>query len=210
MIPAILVNYNFSPKDWWTEYGFETTVYDRSDDGIERVFDAKTYKTKNTGNVDYDKLSYLVENYDDLPDVFLWGKTNLFKYISKEEFDKVAQNKEFTPLLTQNHRIYSNEFGRVNYYSGGIYHEVNSSWIFNNDDLASTGQFQNWSDWAATFRLPNPAYIPFTPGGNYILTKEKVHKYSRDYYAHMRDVLPYAKNPVEAHAAERSYYLMWK
>jgi hypothetical protein len=67
---ALLVNYNFDPA-WLKDYlNLEVTIYDRSDDGIERNLTqyGAVYKTKNTGDVDYDKLTYLVENYDNLPD----------------------------------------------------------------------------------------------------------------------------------------------
>jgi len=104
----VLVNYNFTPDKSWI--GEDYLIYDRSDDGIDHLteFDPnKVKKTDNVGQVDYDKLRYLVDNYDKLPEVFLWGKTNLFKYITRGEYEKVKDNNEFTPLLTQNHETYS-------------------------------------------------------------------------------------------------------
>jgi hypothetical protein len=209
MKKAVLVNYNHDPKDWWLDYGYkpeDVIVYDRSDDGTERTFQAKVIRTENVGQVDLDKLTFLVENYDSLPDHFLWAKTNLWKYTTREEYEKVKDNKTFTPLLTQSHKTYSDNNGPVCYYAGGIYYERNNNWFFN--------QFQSkhvnsYSDWARIFQLPNPSYLPFAPGGNYILTKEKVHKYSRDFYENMASMLPYCREPVEAQCAERSYYNMW-
>lgn len=206
---AILINYNHDPKDWWVDYGYQTILFDRSDDGVERVFDAATYKTVNRGDVDYDKLSYLIDYYESLPEVFLWSKSNIFKFISKEEFEKVAHNTEFTPLLTHNHKTYSDRFGVVCKYEGGIYKERNDSWYFN-AGLDTSGRFNSWSEWAAEFGLPRESFIPFAPGGSYILTKERVYRYSKDFYKAMRDTLPYATHPVEAHLCERSYYYLWK
>lgn len=123
---AVLVNYNHDPKDWWVDHDMTPTIYDRSDDGVERRFTCKELiKSTNTGNVDYDKLSYLVDDYDHLPEVFLWGKTNLFKYISEEEFDDKKGSLAFTPLLTQSHKTYSDKRGAVCYYQDGMYHERN-------------------------------------------------------------------------------------
>lgn len=204
---AILVNYNFDPKDWWVDYGLETAVYDRSDDGIERTFNAATYRTKNMGDVDYDKLSYLVENYDILPEVFVWGKSNLFKYVDREYFKQALDKKEFTPLLKFDHKTYSDQFGVVCRYAGPIYEERADSWFFNNPALSA--KCPSWDAWTTEFGLPKTGFIPFAPGGNYILTKERVHRYSRDLYERMRDTLPYAVHPAEAHACERSYYLLW-
>ena len=212
MKKAFLVNYNHDPKDWWLDYGYNqenVTLFDRSDDGIERKFEAQTYRSSNIGDVDYDKLSYLVENYHNLPDVFLWSKSNIWKFISKDEWERLQGNTDFTPLLTQNHRTYSDQFGVVCRYAGNIYEERNNSWYLN-AGLDNSGRFHSWEDWAMTMGLPSPAFIPFAPGGSYILTKERVHRYGRDHYDKMRSFLPYAQRPVEAHLCERSYYLMWK
>lgn len=206
---AILVNYNYDPI-WLKDYPeLEVTIYDRSDDGIERNLTqyGKVYKTKNMGDVDYDKLSYLIENYDDLPDVFLWGKTNLFKFVEEAEFEKALIKNDFYPLLKYDHKTYSDRFSQVCFYRGNMYYERADSWFFN---ATIPKYFHTWEDWCLHFTLPQEAYIPFAPGGNYILTKKKVHNYSRDFYAEMRDTLPHAQRPAEAQACERSYYLMWR
>lgn len=207
--PAMLVNYNFSP-DWLKDYPeLEVMLYDRSDDGIERNLTqyGVVYKTKNIGDVDYDKLGWLIENYDNLPDVFLWGKSNLFKYVDEEYFKKMLLKGEFAPLLKLDHRIYGDKFGPVNKYEGGIYKERADNWFFN---ATTPKYFRTWQEWCQHFALPQEAFIPFAPGGNYFLTKERVHRYSRDFYAKMRDTLPHAQRPAEAQAAERSYYLLWR
>lgn len=204
----ILINYNFIPDPTWI--GDDYLIYDRSDDGVDHLKDfdpAKIIRTENRGQVDLDKLNYLVDNYDDLPEVFLWGKTNLFKYITKEEYDEVKDNKAFTPLLTKNHKTYLDNNGAVCYYAAGIYYERNDNWYFNE---FQSKYVNSYAEWAKIFQLPNPSYIPFAPGGNYILTRERVHKYSRDFYEHMARLLPYCREPVEAQCAERSYYNIWQ
>lgn len=205
---AVLINYNYRP-DWLFDYPeIDYVMSDRSDSGdnwLEGFPPERIIKTKNIGNVDYDKLSYLVEFYDQLPDVFLWSKSNLFKYITKEEFDEVKDNKDFTPLLTKHHKIYADKFGSVNFYRGGIYCERNDSWYLTQEPA----KFNSYPEFARTFGLKSPSYLEFAPGGNYILTRERVHRYSRDFYERLRDTLPYCKLPGEAHMLERSYYQLW-
>jgi hypothetical protein len=210
-LPAILVNYCYEPT-WLKDYpNLEVTMYDRSDDQIERNLTqyGTVYKTENRGDVDFDKLSYLIENYDNLPEVFLWSKTNLFKYCDEETFKEALKTPQFTPLLGKDHRIYSDQYGPVNRYNGKMYEERNNSWFFN-AGLDSSGRFNNWQEWCDTFNLPQTQFIPFAPGGSYLLTRERVHRYSRDFYEKMRDTLPYAAHPVEAHCCERSYFLLWR
>lgn len=215
---AVLVNYNYTPE-WLSDYpDIEPIIYDRSDDGIERNLTkyGKVYKTENIGNVDYDKLGYIIENYYDLPEVFLWGKSNLFKYITKEEFDLVKDNKDFTPLLTKNHKIYMDNSmpdGSLNvvnaYDDAGMYYErfglVNTLHTF-----MPSRNYSRWEDWCADLNLPPVHMIPFPPGGNFILTKERVQRYGVDYYKEMQATLEYTQLPVEAYFCERSYYLLWK
>lgn len=204
----VLVNYNFTPDKEWI--GDDYLIYDRSDDGIDHLKDfdeSKIIKTKNVGQVDYDKLCYLADNYDKLPDVFLWGKTNLFKYITKEEYEKVKDSKTFTPLLTQDHKIYSDNNGLVCYYSENMYWERNNSWYYN---VFPSKYYHDYPQFAQSFQLPNGPYIPFAPGGNYILTKQNIHKYSPDFYAKMASILPYCQEPAEAQMCERSYFNIFK
>lgn len=209
---AVLVNYNYEPT-WLKEYPLETTIYDRSDDGVER--DLTKYgaviKTPNTGNVDYDKLTWLIENYDDLPEAFLWGKTNIFKYVDEPQLQQALVKRSFKPLLKQDHKEYSDGFGVVAYYQGEMYMERADSWFFaQGANLDNAGRFHSWQDWCRAFMLPQERYIPFPPGGNFILTSERVHRVSKDYYKRMAATLPYAKNPVEAHCCERSYFYLWR
>lgn len=203
---AVVVAYNHQPENWWKDYGMEALVYDRSDDGIQRKFDANVIRTPNIGNVDLDKLTFLIEHYHDMPEVFFWGKSNIFKYVTEAALAEAIDAGEFAPLLKMDHKTYSDRYGVVCYYSGGIYHERNDSWYFN--EMAH--QFPSYIDWAKYLNLPIPGYLPFPPGGNFILTKERVHHYGIDFYEKMANTLSYTQLPAEAHAAERTYFSLWQ
>lgn len=200
---VVATHYGDHDLSWIPELaGDDYFIYDRSGNcGLPN-----SVPRENIGDADYDRLSYIIDNYYDLPDVFLLCKSNIFKYISKEEFDLVKDNKVFTPILTQNHKTYGDHHGPVCYYEGGIYHERNNSWY-----LAEVPamHFNNYHEFAKAFRLKDPLYLPFAPGGNYILTRETVHKYGLDFYEDLRSVLPYAEKPGEAQMIERSYYGIW-
>ena len=208
MVKVIAVNFNYTPN-WLFNFTDDFLIYDRSDskEHLKEFPQEKIIYTENKGNVDYDKLNYLIENYENLPDSFLWIKTNLFKYISPEEFQILKYNASFTPLLTKNHLTYTDSEGWVNYYQDGIYWERNNSWYLGSVPAKNVS---NFNEWCNLHNLTNNlSYIPFAPGGNYILTKETVHKYPKEYYMNMAKMLPYTQEPGEAHMAERSYYLMW-
>lgn len=206
---AILVNYNFTP-DWLKDYPeLDYVIFDRSDskEWLKDFPQDKIIYTVNKGNADLDKLDWLIDSYYNLPDVFLWGKTNLFKYISKEEFDKVKDNTTFTPLLTQNHKTYSDRIGAVCYYADGIYYERNDNWYVSQFST----RFDSLNDFARYLSLPPLGnYVPFPPGGNFILTRDRVHKFGIELYEKMRDSLLHSVLPAEAHFCERIYYTLWQ
>ena len=202
---VVLTHYGEHDIEWATAFSDDITVYDRTDgsrlpDTVHRI------PRENFGDADFDRLSYLVDNYFDLPDIFLLSKSNLFKFITPEEWDKVKDNKDFIPLLTQNHKTYSDKLGQVCFYQDGMYYERNDSWYLN--ELPC--KYATYGDFAREFHLPNPSYLPFAPGGNYILTKERVHRYGVDFYDRMRSILPYCERPGEAQCIERSLYTLWK
>jgi len=203
---AFLVNFNYRPT-WLLESDLDYVICDRSDDKsyLKDFPQDRIRYEENIGQVDFPKLTYLYENYDQLPDVFLWGKTNLFKYISEEEWNKVKDNKVFTPLLTQKHRTYNDEFGVLCYYNDGMYYERNSMRFGLPFKYAET-----YADFAKIMNFPNPDYLAFAPGGNYILTKEVVHRHPKELYVKMASMLNHSREPAESHMCERSYYNLWK
>lgn len=200
---VIATHYGDHDLSWITDLTDEYVVYDRSgNSGIPGAI-----PTKNIGDADYDKLSYLVDNYHDLPDVFLLTKSNIFKFITPEEFDLVKHNTEYTPVLTKHHKTYSDKFGVVCKYEDGIYQERNDSWYM--QGVPAT-YFKHYGEFAQAFNLPSPAFLPFAPGGTYILTRERVHRYARDFYDDLRSLLPYCERPGEAQFIERTYHTLWR
>lgn len=198
----ISTHYGDHDTSWIAEETDDYFIYDRSGN----VELPHKVSRENRGDADYDRLSYICDNYYDLPEVFTLIKSNLFKYISKEEWDAVKNNQVFTPLLTQNHKTYSNQHGMVCYYQDGMYYEINNSWYLHD---VPARDFNSYSEFAKYFHLPSPDYLPMAPGGNYILTRETVHKHGLAFYEALRDLLPYCERPGEAMLIERAYMSIW-
>ena len=201
---AILINYNYTPE-WVKSYDFDYIIYDRSDsnDWLKNFPKNRIIKTRNIGNADYDRLSYLVDNYHNLPEIFVWSKSNLFKYITQPEFKEALKKNEYTPLLTQGHKTYE----PICRYKNGMYEEINNSWYLGSQPSI---YYKNYNDFAKDFGLPTPEYLRFNPGGNFILTREKVHKHPIEFYDNLRNLLPYAILPGEAQMLERTYLTLWE
>jgi len=200
----LVSNYNTS-LEWLDDYTENYFVYDRSDtkEFVDKLPRHKYKRVDNIGWDIYDKLTFIIENYDHLPPVALYTKGNIFKYISKEEFDAIAFNNSFTPILTQHH----NTDGDINFYLDGMYYERNNSWYL----LPHPAKhFKSYNEFAREMGLPTPNYLPFAPGSNYIVPRENILKHSKAFYEKLRSYVDYSQTPGEAQIIERALYTIWK
>lgn len=197
----IISRYNHD-LSYLQEYTDDYVLYDRSPKPL-----AGSIVVPNIGSDIYDKFSYVIDNYDNLPDVAVYTKANIFKYITKEEFDAVKDNITFTPLLTKKHEekmCHWDKDMKFSYYEDGIYWELNyqSQWLY--ETLCNPYQLM------ALLGTRDMKYTPFAPGSNYIVPKENILKHPKELYITLRDCLGYSIYPPEAYIIERGLYTLWK
>ena len=193
----VISRYN-NDISWLNDYpNSECIVYDRSDNGTVVT---NAIVMPNIGTDLYDKFTFIIDNYDNLPDVAVYTKANLWKYISKEEFDLVKDNQTFTPLLTKNHKVKEG----VSFYKDGMYHEINNYWYL--------GAHPAWHFREITemFEMGKREYNVFAPGSNYILPKENILKHSKEFYERLKSFLDWDVYPGDAMLLERCLYVLWK
>src|SRR6185295_3831964 len=98
----VISNYN-NNLDWVKDHTDDYIIYNQG----EPINDPKAIQVPHAGSDITDKFSFIIDNYQNLPEVIVMVKGNfLERFITKQEFDKVKDNKTFTPLLTQNHKTY--------------------------------------------------------------------------------------------------------
>ena len=188
---------------WLNDYpDSQCIIYDRSDNGTGVT---NAISVPNIGSDLYDKFTFIIDNYENLPDVAVYTKANLWKYITKEEFDLVKDNKTFTPLLTKNHKVYDDDKGQVCWYNEeGMYCERNDYWYL--------GAHPAWHFREITemFGMNKREYNAFAPGSNYILPKENILKHPKSLYEKLRSFLDWDVYPGDAQLLERNLYYLWK
>lgn len=194
----IISRYNHD-LSYLKNYTDDYVLYDRSDIPLSEAL-----KVENRGSDIYDKLGYIIENYDNLPDVAVYTKANIFKYITPEEFEKIKDNKTFTPILTRNHQEKKN----VCYYDiNGMYWEINNRWFLG---AHPTKTPQTADELYRLLEIDKLWYVPFAPGSNYILPKENILKHSKEFYEKLRSYLDWSVYPGEAQIMERGLHTLWK
>lgn len=182
---------------WIPEYTDEYVLYDRSFVPAEGAI-----VVPNIGSDLYDKFSFIVDNYFNLPEVAVYTKANIFKYITPREFNEIKDNTTFTPILTKLHRTYL----PICYYDGdGMFNEINNRWY--------VAQFpppkHNLNQIMLELGIYDKPYLKFAPGSNYIIPKENILQHPRDFYQKLRSYLDYDVYPVEAQILERSLYYIF-
>lgn len=159
--------------DWLSDYTDDFVIYDRSETPVER-----SISVPNLGSDIYDKFTYIIDNYDNLPEVAVYTKANLFKYITKEEFDLIKDNKTFTPILTKNHAETYIDFDANNAkvipdiennltdpYIKQLFHRLNMT------HKTGKGPFSYYKD-GMYYELNIPAYINTNHPKNYEVIEE--------------------------------------
>lgn len=192
----VLSRYN-NHTSWVRDYTNDVVIYDRSLIPLEG-----SIKMPNIGSDWYDKLTFIIDNYHNLPDVAVYTKANMFDYITPREFEHIKDNTTFTPILTQNHKTYSDKLGVVCYYDNGLYYERNNGWYLTSHPARSVELFY-------LLGMNGLDYIPFAPGSSYIIPKENILKYSKKLYEKLRAYLEWTVYPGEAQIMERGAYLLW-
>ncbi len=214
----VISRYNHD-MDWIKDYSDEYVVYDRSENPL-----FNSVKVNNVGSDIYDKFTFIIDNYDNLPDVAIYTKANIFKYITKEEFDLIKDNKTFTPILTQHHKEVMCDQGMLDslgiqgpkpysYYKAGMYYELNyPAYLKEHKTKDPYYSYSNTYLEHPLYELlgiKDMEYVPFAPGSNYILPKENILKHSKEFYEKLRSYLEWAVYPGEAMLIERSLYTIW-
>lgn len=175
------------------EYAKDYVLYDRSENPLP-----DSIVVSNIGSDIYDKLTFIIDNYENLPEIAVYTKANLFKYISKEEYEALSKDT-FTPLLTRHHKTQL----PVSFYSNGLYHEINNYWYLNHHPAQKAQELIDF------LGIRDKEYLAFAPGANYILPKANILKHSNEYYQKLRSFLEWDRYPGEAQLIERSLYYIW-
>lgn len=211
----VISDYNWLPQNleesWVHKYSDNYLIYDRA----HRWEDSeRTKRQVNVGQNIYDMFDFMATHYDNLPDVMVFGRAAMIfpkgrqkplsnGTISEEKFLQLANNKTLTELHDFGPEVHNGHSSR--YGPDGSYLEINNSWYFNHHQGR---YFYNLNTFLRDVYInPEiPEYIRFAPGGSYIVPKENVLKYSKNFWEKMRTYVGWDVLTGEAHMMERSLY----
>lgn len=195
-MPKFFISRYNQDISWVQEYAPDMILWDRSDNPVPGAA-----IVPNLGTDLADKFAFIIGNYNNLPPVMVYTKANLFKYITKEEFDKVKDNAWFTPLLTKNHE----QKPGISFYMNDIYWEKNNLWYLQSHPCKFDPK-----DVMRDVGIDKMEYVPFAPGSNYILTAQDIHRHPIEFYQKLYNYVIWSVYPGEAQIIERGLYTIWR
>ena len=225
-------DYNWLPdnieESWIHKYTDNYLIYDKYHRDVWKESD-KIIKQKNVGQNHYDMFDFIVTHYDNLPDVTIFCRACLFfpkgkktrptpercestGNYNEEAFAKNCNNTSFTEL----HDFGPSAHARYAHMStpsskmtdDGGFLEINNSWYMSQ---GKRKYFNNLNSFLSDlYKSPViEPYIRFSPGGNYIIPKENILKYSKKFYERIRECMSWDVITAEIWMVERATYTIF-
>jgi hypothetical protein len=191
-------------------------IYDRADRWSET---SRIKKQKNLGQNIYDIFDFIINNYDNLPDVTVFCKGSTFfpkdngdgkrnkGSCSEKNFFNFANRKTFTEIHDYGPEVHNGLASRLG--PDNSYLEFNSNWYFYTE--LKYKYYNNYNKFLLDiYKNPIlPQWIRFSPGGCYTIPKTNIIKYSINFYHKMREIVGWAPIIAEAHMMERALYTIF-
>lgn len=202
------------------EYGFlpnNTVIYDRTPKdfvGKNKINHlGKVITSPNVGSNPYDIGRHIVENYDNLSDINIFIKGNLLQkpYSNEKRFRYALSANWFVPIdgnvCNERTRFYINDSVHIE--------STSLDYLMYSEEVTSTKVYpriKNFKEFIRDLFIVEkiPEYLWFAPAANYVVPKQVILKYSKNFYKKMMDYTDYNNNPIEAHWFERIYMLAWQ
>jgi len=204
-----IINSYGNDFSWVDDYTDNYIIYDKTCSLPETD---KIKHQPNFGYNIYDYCYYIINNYDNIPDICVFIKDNVFKHCKKEVFDTLIKNDCFTSLEYYGTTPANAWESRT---PEGGFLEINNSWYVGAciqtygkevnryfktfdaflDEMFSTPVFSTW--------------VRFAPGANYIVPKKNILFYSLKFWEKIFGYVSYHQYPSEAHIVERAMYYIF-
>lgn len=211
----VVSNYNVDPLPL-VQYAEDYYVYDQSDDEdvkfrIQSLNDPRIVSYPNTGHNHIVFFKYIIDNYDELPERIAFLKGNIIgRHVTQQYWDRNYGNHFYTLLWDDPN--YQTKSGTAFPLFSGQFIERNDSWYVTQSHhkfFVSINDLISFFFKIETF----PEYLLFSPGGCYIVERERILKYPKSFYAGLNRIMEYDFFPSEVWMVERLmhsiFYCAW-
>lgn len=165
-------------------------------------------KLPNVGYNIHSYLTYIIDNYKNLPDVVVFCKNNVFdRHVSFDVFESCISRNVFTPIED------SSSWNSLGFpvsviSSDGGFLELNNNWFSRKFSCKHFNSFNDFFKFIFKTDLV-PSYLRFAPGANYVVPRDNILLRSKNFYTNLRSFIEHSQYSVESHYVERSLFAIW-
>jgi hypothetical protein len=190
---------------WVHDYTENYLIYNK---GIP-LNDPHEITCKNIGGNQRDIFQYVVDHYDDLPELVAFCQAIPWDHVDRDHFDKLIYNEEFTPLEWQGETPHNDWEMRDKDFG---FCETNNSWYIGfAGDQSAPCEYYSFDHFMNKYfsNYNHVDWIRFSPGSQYILTKEIMLYYPKSFWERLMHELD-KFNPTEGHIIERALWMIFQ
>lgn len=205
----VITDYNHLPQDlsesWIPKYAKNYLIYDKSG----RWEENENVKTQiNVGQSVYDMFDYILNNYDNLPEMVCFVKGDVIpRHCGEEKFAKIIHNKEYTSIENYSRVLGLHHPGAYSFVDENDNYHENSNEVNNTVGSIHPGRyFNNYQSFLSEI-FENPEfgqYIKFPPGGCHLVPRENILRFNKSFYEDARLWVSWDVRPGEAFLFERA------
>lgn len=206
-----MVSHYNNDISWIPAYADSYLIYDQSEvkKYPKEIDKNKVIPTRHLGHNIYDYCSFIIDHYENLPEITLFATGNIFpRHVSEYYFKKIMNNDFFTPI-EEYKRHYEN--WPISFFSSdGGFCEINNSWYLAHHPTKYFHDYNHFLEFC--FKNPViPRYIRFAPGANYIVPKAHILKFPKIFYQNLKLFVSHCETaiPGESHIIERALHTIW-
>ena len=208
----VVSNFNTVPSYYLDSFS-NVTIYDQSDneeiiDILLNKHDARIrFEGKTCGHNLLNYLDYILENYDNLPQVVVFTKGNvpgrhcsdewLSKAIGRDCYEFLWDDPNLKDKQDIQHRLYP-----------GRYIEINNSWYVKDSPHRYFTNFDDFCDFIF-LDYKKSRFNLFSPGACYQVERDRITRNPKSLYEGLRRIIEYTFRPAECFMLERALNLIF-
>ena len=189
----VISNFNLDPS-YLFRYSKDYLVYDQSNKPdilakLKNYNDPKIVFSKHVGHNVIDHLTFIVDNYENLPKTTAFIKGNIVgKYLNQQDWESLISRNSYT-FLYNNRNLGSKELVQRRIHSGAVLEE-NTDWYIWNSPHKYFLHYNDMLNFLFEDAI-NSNFVLFSPGGGYIVEKERILRYPKSFYQGLIKILDY-------------------
>ncbi len=195
---------------WLPRYTENYMVFERGlGSGIPPQLDReKIRQVSNNGSNFADYFTYIIENYESLPEVVFLIKGNVFpRHVRQHVFDTYTNKRE--PCSIIDRKKHRTNFPLDFFGKDGMYRELNTDWYVHTG--VPWKHFQSLDSLLSHFdrSLKRNLYTRFSIGAEYIFTREYIQRIPKSIYEELLQIVSHGGQPIgytaECYIVERAF-----